>query len=257
MTTPTAPPRTGASDGPFVLLHVPALEDAQPGEVLPLDDDTDHHLRRVLRLDDGDAVEVSDGRGRVAAARLRDDGVRLVGAPTSRPAPSPRISVLQGLPKGRAIEEVVRTLTEVGVARITPVETDHAVRTLTGDKRARRRDRWESIARSACEQARRARRPVVDPTLSLDEALGVVDGPLIVADVGAPRPLRPVLEELRDPACVTVAVGPEGGWSDPEVERLDAVPGARRVRLGPTVLRTEHAAAVVVGAVACELGWFG
>lgn len=257
MTTSPAQPRTGVGDGPFVLLDGVTLEDVEPGGTLSLDEDADHHLRRVLRLGEGAAVEVSDGRGRVAAAELRDSGLGLLGAPVPHAAPTPRISVLQGLPKGRAIEEVVRTLTELGVARITPVETDHAVRTLTGDKRERRRDRWESIARSACEQARRAHRPVVDPSLALDQALGLVDGPLIVADVGAPRQLRPVLEELRDPDAVTVAVGPEGGWSDVEVKRLEAVPGARRARLGPTVLRTEHAAAVVVGAVACELGWFG
>lgn len=256
MTQAAADLRVLHGDAPFVLLGGSELAGRGPGESVPLTEDADHHLRRVLRRDDGSPLVVSDGQGRVVTAELSPTGARLVASPEVRRPPRPRLQVLQGLPKGRKIEGVVRTLTELGVARITPVESERAVRTLEGDRRERRHHRWQAVARAACEQARRAHRPVVDPSLSLEEALELVDGPLIVADVAAPRRLRPVLRELRDPDSVGVAIGPEGGWSDRERDRLEALVG-RRARLGDTVLRTEHAAAVVTGAVACELGWFG
>lgn len=256
MTGTAAGLRVPHRDAPFVLLEGPGLAGRRPGDSVPLTEDAGHHLRRVLRRDDDSPLVVSDGQGRVAAAELSPAGARLVASPQRRRPPRPRLQVLQGLPKGRKIEEVVRTLTELGVARVTPVESERAVRTLEGDRRERRHRRWQAVARAACEQARRAHRPVVDPSMSLGEALELVDGPLVVADVAAPRRLRPVLRELGDPDSVGVAIGPEGGWSDAERDRLEGAVG-RRARLGDTVLRTEHAAAVVTGAVACELGWFG
>ncbi len=240
---------------PFVLLGDGALAGRGPDAELDLDEDTAHHLRRVRRLEAGAPLVVSDGAGRVADAVLEPEGARLVTGPRRRRPPRPALHVLQALPKGRAMEEIVRVLTELGVARVTPLESARTVRELDGDRRDKALRRWRSIAAAACRQARRAHRPVVDPPRPLGEAVASADGTLLAAHVGADADLGRVLGRLSDPERVVVAVGPEGGWSPEEVGALGSA--GRLVAVGDTVLRTEHAATVVSAAVAQATGWYG
>lgn len=240
---------------PFVTLGV-SLADRGPGEVVPLPSDEHGHLRKVLRLGDGAPLEVADGAGWSATGELVGDDVRLTSVARFEPRPRPALVVIHALPKGRKLDEVVRLLTELGVDRIVPAETDHSVVRLRGDKGVRAAERWRSVASAAGNQSRRAWRCEVDLPRPLDAALDAL-APLgggLVAQVGAERSVGQGLEVLgADPGAVVLAVGPEGGWSEEEVEMLTGralVP----VTLGPTVLRTEHAASVLTAIAGYILG---
>jgi 16S rRNA (uracil1498-N3)-methyltransferase len=236
---------------PFV--HVDTtLAGGSAGDLLALDERDRHHLTTVLRLRSGAEVELSDGRGGHAQAELRDDGVVLRADTVEREAPAPALRVAQGLPKGRKLDEVVRVCTELGVDSLIPVAARHSVTRLDGARASKAVERWTAIARAASEQARRVWRPTVtaiEPAASLAVDPGEV---LLVAHPGG-TPLPRVIPELDGVPGVVVAVGPEGGWSPTETTAWEER-GARIVGFGPTVLRTEHAAAAGLAVLAAGLG---
>jgi 16S rRNA (uracil1498-N3)-methyltransferase len=240
---------------PFV--HVDAsLSGRAAGDRIVLDASDRHHLTTVLRLRAGAEVELSDGRGVSASAELHGDAVVLLVDAVPSPPPRPRLQVAQGLPKGRKLDEVVRVCTELGVDAVIPVVARHSVVRLDGAKAAKAVERWRAVARAASEQARRAWRPEVTEVRAAAALTADPGETLLVAHPGGP-PLPHVLPDLGSAAGVVVAVGPEGGWSAPETRAwLDR--GARLVGLGPTVLRTEHAAAAALAVLAAGLGrWDG
>jgi 16S rRNA (uracil1498-N3)-methyltransferase len=240
---------------PFVHLDE-RLDAVRAGDTVVLPADAVHHLDRVLRLRPGAEVVVADGHGSQASGTLDEGRVLLTRDPRHDPPPEPVLTVAQGLAKGRKVDEVVRQVTELGVDRIVPVAADRSVVQLTGDRAARAVARWDAVARAASEQARRPRRPTVaavTPTRQLPEL--AAPGRLLVAH---PDGGRSLVDAARDAGrlAVTVAVGPEGGWSDDEVAALAAA-GAEVVGLGPSVLRTEHAAPAAVAVLAAVTGRWG
>lgn len=237
---------------PYV--HVAAsLAGAGAGTEVALDPDAAHHLGRVLRLRPGASLVVADGLGGEATAELGDGAVRLTGPVSRHPAPVPHLTVAQGLPKARKLDDVLRQLTELGVDRLVPVAAVRSVVRLDDDRADRALARWRAVARAAAEQARRAWLPEVAPVTSAS-SLAAGEADLLVAHVGAARSLPAALADRADRTRpVVVAVGPEGGWDEGEVETLAAADG-EVVGLGPTVLRTEHAAAAAAAVVAAATG---
>jgi 16S rRNA (uracil1498-N3)-methyltransferase len=241
---------------PYVHLEV-SLRDAVAGTEVALDPDAAHHLGRVLRLRPGAPLVVADGAGHEAPAHLGVGAVVLEADVTSSPPLVPALTVAQALPKARKLDEVVRQVTELGVDHVVPVAAERSVVHLDGDRADRAVTRWTAVARAAAGQARRARLPVVAPVTSPSElAASMAEQRLLVAHVGAERSLAAALRDDAEPTGITVAVGPEGGWSDPEVATFVAA-GGEVVGLGPTVLRTEHAAAAAVAVVAAVTGRWG
>lgn len=240
---------------PFVHVDT-SLGGAAAGDEVPLDDTDRHHLTRVLRLPVGAQVELADGTGVLAHGQLTDGAVRLTATPAATAEPArPTLTVVQALPKGRKLDEVVRQVTELGVDRIETVAADRSVARLDGARADKAVARWRSVARAACEQSRRPVRPAVGGPLPVAQ-LPRPARALLVTDPTADTALHLAVGDLGDVDEVAVAVGPEGGWTDDELATLTAA-GATAVRLGPHVLRTEHAAAAALAIVASALGRWG
>ncbi len=236
---------------PYVHLDA-VLADASEGHRVPLSEAEAHHLQRVLRLSDGAELRVADGRGTFADGVLAGRDVELTERPRTEPAPVPMLHVAQALPKGRKADEVVRQVTELGADAITFLVTERSVARLDGAKAERVRGRWQAVARAASEQARRPRRPRVEGPVSMGSLSG--DGAsLLVAQPQAPA-LPSVLLGLGEVREVILAIGPEGGWSPAELDALRSRHGGHLVGLGPSILRTEHAAAAAVAVTAALLG---
>jgi len=185
----------------------------------------EHHLRRVLRVRDGDAVTIADGAGRWCHATF-GDRVQVSSAVHTEPDPVPPITIAFALVKGDRPEYVVQKLTELGVDRIVPFVAARSVVRWDDAKAERNVDRLRKVAREAAMQCRRARLPTVDPIAVFADlpALGVVS--LADFDGDPPALDRPI-----------VAIGPEGGWADDERALVSS-----RVVLSPYVLRAETAA---------------
>lgn len=197
------------------------------------------HALRVLRLRDGDAVELVDGAGVEADGVLRLAGkheVRVV-IGSRRRHPAPRTTVhLAVAPTKQAerFEWFVEKAVEVGMERITPLST---ARTERGHLRI---DRLHRVAVSAMKQSRRAWLPVIDPLTPLHDLLTQpLPAQRFVAHAfGDPEPLMNAFDPAQDALAL---VGPEGDWTDEELGLLLNA-GFRTVGLGAARLRTETAA---------------
>jgi 16S rRNA (uracil1498-N3)-methyltransferase len=239
---------------PYVHLDA-GLVGRRAGDAIALDDRDRHHLRSVLRLPAGAEVEVCDGVGGHADAVLGEgDEVVLASDAEVTPAPSPRLEVVQALPKGRKMDDVVRVCVELGVDALIPVAAARSVPRLEGSRADKAVARWRAVARAASEQARRRHRPEIADIVPIGRLRP--SRAWLLAEPTATVGLPAALQEVRGEPCITVAVGPEGGWS-PDEERWLVDLGARPVHMGAGVLRTEHAAAAALAVVVAGTGRWG
>ncbi|SMB92868.1 16S rRNA (uracil(1498)-N(3))-methyltransferase [Deinococcus hopiensis] len=202
------------------------------------------HLQ-VLRLRPGDALHVFDGRGAEAEATLTVlEEVRAVvtlGTPLTGAAETPQpLTLAVALLKGDKLSDVVRAATELGVARVQLLVTQHADAREIGTQKLLRLRR---VAEEASKQSRRAVTPEVLAPLPL--AGYSWEGQLFVAQPGSQKRIT---EHLAWDVPVTVLTGPEGGLADAEVSTLISR-GAVAITLGPRILRAETAPVALLGAV--------
>ncbi len=232
------------------------LERDLTGAAVSLDDREAHYLGHVLRLKRGDELVAFNGRGherdaRVATLTRRNAELTLGAVLASLPESVLVITLVQALAKAEAMDLVVQKATELGVREILPVYSDHSVVKLDTERRERRVEHWNRIARSACEQSGRHRPPQIFAPESLLASVARLPhdaGTRLALDPQSP--LR--LADLPAPTAVTFAVGPEGGFGTTDLAALDAA-GFRRVGLGQRVLRTETAA--IAACAAAQALW--
>jgi 16S rRNA (uracil1498-N3)-methyltransferase len=230
----------------------------QVGETVPLPEDVAAHLTRVLRLREGDPCVLFNGDGQDYPARLVAVGKRsahaviLSAQPVDNESPL-AITLLQGLARGEKMDLILQKATELGVARIVPVESERSEVRLDSERAARRQLHWQQVVIAACEQSGRARVPEVAPVQPIAQAAGQTAGIGLVLDPQAGRTLTSLATPLS--AC-TLAIGPEGGWSPRDLDVLAAA-GYLGVRLGPRILRTETAGLAAIAALQALAGDLG
>ncbi|MBU3725324.1 MAG: 16S rRNA (uracil(1498)-N(3))-methyltransferase [Burkholderiaceae bacterium] len=228
---------------------------------LTLDPASSHHLAVVLRIRPGDPLVIFNGQGQEGRAVMvqanKAAAVVEVGAIATITRESPLgITVVQALCTGDKMDWVVQKATELGAARIIPVAAARSVLKLDGSRAEKRIDHWKAIAQAASGQCGRTVVPDITSVMSFTE---------VIADWTAQA--SPKTGWLLDPfaqdrlseasmsGAVTLMIGPEAGWTDEE-EALAKRVGMKGVQVGPRILRTETAAAVVLTAIAMKCGEF-
>lgn len=214
------------------------------GERFALPASIERQVRTVLRLRDGDRVVLLTGDGSEATCRLEGGSLVVEERRPSAGEPVHRLTVVQALLKGDALEEVVQHGTEVGVAEFRLVVTERSV---ARDLSPRRLERLRAIAREAAEQSERASIPAVHEPVGLREAF--TPGSVMLVE----RHLARRLNEIEPPTVVII--GPEGGFSPTEIEAAIAA-GAELAGLGPRILRSETVAVAVAAVILSRTGDF-
>jgi 16S rRNA (uracil1498-N3)-methyltransferase len=228
-----------------------------------LPEDVAHYLRHVLRLSVGNEFIVFEGSGAEYRVALEADGARIVAELPPRPQGRLALTLYQGLPKGKKLPLIIQKATELGVARLVPVQTDRATVRLPEREAEAKQIRWQKIADEAAEQSRGTRRLQVASVLSFADALAdwrATGTPGLLPDETvagqAEFSLRRVVAQLGDPEALAVFIGPEGGLSPQEAQAGRAA-GLQPVSLGSRILRTETAAIVVCALLLYEAGDVG
>ncbi|MEV3991162.1 16S rRNA (uracil(1498)-N(3))-methyltransferase [Streptomyces sp. NPDC049837] len=224
----------------FLVDHVPGT----PGAVT-LDGPEGRHAVSVRRLRVGEEIVLTDGAGTgaygtVAAVEGKDRLDVAVTEVRTEPAPSPRITVVQALPKGDRGELAVETMTETGVDAIVPWAASRCITQWKGDRGLKALGKWRATAREAGKQSRRLRFPDVADAAStkrVAELLAAADFAAVLHEEGA-EPLAAA--ELPATGDIVLVVGPEGGVAPDELAAF-AEAGAKPYRLGRSVLRTSTA----------------
>lgn len=203
------------------------------------------HLSRVLRKQPGEDVTLFDGQGHEARARIdrldrRTVTLTVSGPAVDRPTAGVQVILATAVPKGDRSRWLVEKATELGAAAWIPLLTQRAV----VDPRATRLDKLKQTVITACKQCgRNDLMQIHQPqqwTEFLEQDFG--DAPLLVADpTGLPTSDLMQDDSLNSFQSVTVAIGPEGGFTNDELESARNR-GARLIQLGESVLRIETAA---------------
>lgn len=225
-----------------------------------LPDDVAHHAIRVLRLEPGAPILLFNGEGGVYQAALQVQGKQAYAAISAfDPAEAElagHLTLVQGIAAGDKMDWIIEKAVELGAAAVVPIAARRSVLRLSGSRLEKRVQHWRRIARAACEQCGRNRLPHIAEPMPLglwlerppaDSSLRLLCHPEAEPTLAAALAGQP-------PASLQLLVGPEGGWADEELELADRH-GARRVRFGPRVLRTETAGVALIAAATALLGW--
>jgi 16S rRNA (uracil1498-N3)-methyltransferase len=226
--------------------------DWQPDQPIELTPDQRHYLVRVLRLTIGDRFIVLNGQGKSWIAQLTDGGATCLEALPPESNWGPRVTLLLALPK-QGFDEVVRQATELGVSEIQPVLSQRTILKPSDNKL----DRWQRIAQEAAEQSERLWVPQIQSPLDLKPALSRSAPGYICTARGNPPSLAHRLAQRLAAAPIetqtlTIAIGPEGGWTPAEVELAQNL-DYEAVSLGAGILRAVTAPLAVLAIVATVL----
>ena len=220
--------------------------------------DDARHLARVLRAGPGQRYELSDNHSaylaEISAVGPRRIAFRILEQLPAE-APAPAITLFAALIKFDRFEWLVEKATELGVARIVPVNAALAEKGLASAA-LKRAERWRKIARESSQQARRVRMPEIAAPAEFSAALTDSSSYryFLEEQPGAAPFLRSLPPEPARSSADTVAIltGPEGGWIDDERAQAKAA-GWMPVSLGPSILRAETAA--IAALAVCRNAW--
>jgi 16S rRNA (uracil1498-N3)-methyltransferase len=223
-----------------------------------------HHLLNVMRQDVGSKITVLNGKGAEYVAEIKEIGPdfvtgEIVETVTRETEPRLKIRLIQSLPKTDKFEFLLQKNTEIGVSCFQPVITERSGIKLDPGAAVRKQERWSRIIKEAAEQSGRKMVPRLEPVRNWAEVMATLKSGLILIpwEGERERSLKRILEATPAiPEMVTVLIGPEGGFSQTEVNQARDN-GAIPITLGPRILRTETAGLVVATALLYHYGDLG
>lgn len=207
-----------------------------------------NHISNVLRMKNGDTILVScNGQASLCKIEIFSDYVKAEIIEenyhdTNLPI---KIHLFQGLPKSDKMELIIQKAVELGVEEITPVEMNRCVVKIEEKKKKSKKERWQSIAESAAKQSKRVIIPKVNDIISYKqflekaEELSVLLVPYENKD--GMKATKEALSLIKNGDTVGIIIGPEGGFSEKEIEFVSEKNG-KIISLGSRILRTETAA---------------
>jgi 16S rRNA (uracil1498-N3)-methyltransferase len=231
--------------------------DLSSGLRTELDDQAFAHLIRVLRMNDGDPVRLFNGDGHEYAGQLCDVQKKsasvLIGDILRSEADTPlKLQLGQVVSKGDRMDFTIQKATELGISDITPLWSERCEVRLKGERLDKKMEHWQKVAISACEQSGRNRIPAIhQPQYFADWAKNNNADVRLLLHPHRQKPLR----DYPQPASVALLVGPEGGFSEQEVE-MAMSSGFAGLTLGPRILRTETAALAALSVFQFQWGDF-
>lgn len=218
-----------------------------------------HHAAKVLRLSIGDEIVLFDGSGGEYAALIKDIGkhgvVVQIGVHRAAERESPLcVTLAQAISSGDKMDLTLQKATELGIARIQPLESERSVVRLSGERAEKRIAHWQGVVISACEQCGRNQIPEVATIRRFHDWLGIEEKSRLrlMLSPGAPMNLRDL---PRPEQPVTLLIGPEGGFSTVEIASAQHA-GYTPICLGARILRTETAALAALAAMQTLWGDF-
>ena len=225
---------------------------AEVGSLVELDGSEGKHAVQVRRMRQGEAIQLSDGKGlRVRGTVAEVSGSTLKSQVTEvirEELPARQITLVQALAKGDRDELAIQAATELGVMGIIPWQAARSISRWDGPKIAKGQARWQQIVSEAAKQSLRAYTPEVKNIVDTKELAGLVPSfdQVLVLDTSA----TVIVAEAGIPSSGTIAlvVGPEGGIEQIELDALQAA-GAKLVSLGANVLRTSTAGPALIAAL--------
>lgn len=238
--------------------------DKVSGNTIRIDTGDVQHITRVLRLEKGDVVTISDSTGTDYEAEISQIGkdaviCNILSEKKNSSESNISVTIFQALPKGTKMEYIIQKNTELGVVKIVPCALSRCVVKLDGKDAKKKCERWQKIADEAAKQSGRGVIPVIGDVMSFKaaaEEMKKSDFSFVPYESEEDTGLKELLKMHTDAVNISFMIGPEGGFAPEEIAYLDDM-GIKRVTLGPRILRTETAGEATLAILMYELGDMG
>lgn len=238
-----------------------ARENISENEII-IDSEDAKHIKKVLRLSEGDVITVCDGRGidyeaEICAIEQNRIKCIILSSRVCDTEPGVRVTLYQGLPKASKMDYIIQKTTELGIARIVPAKLSRCVVKLeNAAAESKKTERWQKIAYEAAKQSGRGVVPEVSSPMSIEEIIKDISGDelcFVPYECEQETRLSDVLNGIGAVKSVSFIIGPEGGFDITEIEKLRAA-GIKTITLGRRILRTETAGEAVLAMLMYGLG---
>ncbi|ACV25654.1 16S rRNA (uracil(1498)-N(3))-methyltransferase [Kangiella koreensis] len=215
---------------------------------MALDKEASTHISRVLRMNTGQQIELFNGDGfsyfaQIQAIERNQVSVRVVEAIEVNNESPLNIHLFQGISRGDKMELTLQKGVELGVKQFTPLITERCGVKLDAKRWQKKLQHWQKVIESACEQCGRNSIPSLYPAVKLQDALSQLNNTSFFMHPDSKHSFKTIIADAQSE--LQLWVGPEGGFSDEEVEWVESH-GCKPVQLGPRILRTETAALAAV-----------
>ncbi len=219
-----------------------------------LDGDDGYHAVKVLRLEVGEKIKVSDGKGNWVAGAVVEVGKKSLQIKVTERGEyrvtKPELIVVQAVTKSDRNKEMLELVTAAGADQIIPWQADRSISKWQVDSEKK----WQSTVKEACKQSRRVKMPQLQMAMSTKQIIEQISSDKFVVVFDAESDLK--FADITMPSDLSVIyliIGPEGGISDKELAIFKEA-GALVVKLGEHVLRSAHAGFAALAAVQSRLG---
>ena len=233
------------------------------GDLVTIDTSDVLHITKVLRLNIGDSVTVSDSTStdyECEITEISKDSVllRVLSKRNIDTESNIEITVFQALPKASKMEYIIQKNTELGVVKFVPISLSRCVVKLDKKEAEKKVSRWQKISDEAAKQSGRGILPEVSGVLNLKSAIDEMkkaDLFFVPYESEDNNTLKPLLKG-KSPKTISYLIGPEGGFSPEEIDYIkdNQVPV---ITLGKRILRTETASIAVTSMLMYEIGDMG
>ena len=237
----------------LTLFLVDKLEDSN---LIEVSGDEAHHAIKVLRINIGEEILISDGAGNWVRASVENIEKKSFAAKVLergfQQEKSPRLIVVQGLPKSDRVKDAIEIQVESGVDLIIPWQAERSISKWQKDSLRK----WQVVAAAATKQSRRFITPEIIEELSISQLLEVESdrSAILVMHESATKKLSTTAtSKFADLDEIIIVIGPEGGLSENELTQFEAA-GAHVVGLGPEVFRSAHAGGAAISAISALIG---
>ncbi|TYK65175.1 16S rRNA (uracil(1498)-N(3))-methyltransferase [Colwellia echini] len=226
-------------------------------ETITLADDAFGHVVRVLRLNEGDAITIFNGEepfqytAELCNVNKKSADIKITSQQENNSESPLNIHLGQGISRGDRMDFTLQKSVELGVNTITPLFTERCGVKLNAERLEKKRQQWQKIVISACEQSGRAIVPVVAEPMLLNDWL--IQQTTALKINLHPKAQHSIMSLPMQNNRVRLLIGPEGGLTDDEIAKANEN-NFQDVLLGPRVLRTETAALTAITALQCKYG---
>ena len=230
-------------------------------ETVKLSDDSFGHIVRVLRLSEGDIIALFNGNeayqytAKLVDVKKKQASVEIISQDAVANESPLNVHLGQGISRGDRMDFTLQKSVELGVNKITPIFTERCGVKLSTERLAKKRDQWQKIVISACEQSGRCIVPEVAKPIALQDWLKQETEALkLNLHPKAKHSIMTIpMESSEKDQRVRLLIGPEGGLTDEEISQAKQA-DFQDILLGPRVLRTETAALTAITALQCRFG---
>ena len=227
-----------------------ASENSRVGNSFEITGGDCNHIKNVLRMKISDQILVSfEGKSHLCEISSIDEQRIVVDIieedynDTSLPI---SIRLYQGLPKADKMEFIIQKAVELGVDEIIPVEMENCVVKLDAKKKGAKVSRWQAIAESGAKQSKRNSIPTVCDVMSFKECIENSKGlDIFLVPYECKEGMiatKEALKSIKSSMTVGILIGPEGGFSQKEIDLIESEGKGKIISLGKRILRTETAA---------------